>query len=191
MPTRCGWANGGPLEIAYHDSEWGVPSRDDRHLFEMLILEGAQAGLSWSTILRKRENYRKVFARFDPAKVARFDGRKRAALMRDAGIVRNRLKIEATVVNARQVLAVQDEHGSLAAYLWQFVDGEPMRNAWTCLGQVPAETTESRAMSKELVKRGFRFVGPTICYAFMQATGMVNDHITTCFRYSKRRSRPA
>jgi len=191
MPTRCGWANGGPLEIAYHDSEWGVPSRDDRHLFEMLILEGAQAGLSWSTILRKRENYRKVFARFDPAKVARFDGRQRAALMRDAGIVRNRLKIEATVVNARQVLAVQDEHGSLAAYLWQFVGGEPMRNAWTSLGQVPAETAESRAMSKELVKRGFRFVGPTICYAFMQATGMVNDHITTCFRHSKRRSRPA
>ena len=191
MPTRCGWANGGPLEIAYHDSEWGVPSRDDRHLFEMLILEGAQAGLSWSTILRKRENYRKVFTRFDPAKVARFDGRQRAALMRDAGIVRNRLKIEATVVNARQVLAVQDEHGSLAAYLWQFVGGEPMRNAWTSLGQVPAETAESRAMSKELVKRGFRFVGPTICYAFMQATGMVNDHITTCFRHSKRRSRPA
>lgn len=191
MPTRCGWANGGPLEIAYHDSEWGVPSRDDRHLFEMLILEGAQAGLSWSTILRKRENYRKAFARFDPAKVARFDGRKRAALMRDVGIVRNRQKIEATVVNARQVLAVQDEHGSLAAYLWQFVGGEPLRNAWTSLGQVPAETTASRVMSKELVKRGFRFVGPTICYAFMQATGMVNDHLTTCFRHSKRRSRPA
>ena len=191
MPTRCGWANGGPLEIAYHDSEWGVPSHDDRHLFEMLILEGAQAGLSWSTILKKRENYRKAFARFDPAKVARFDGRKRAGLMRDAGIVRNRLKIEATVVNARLVLAVQNEHGSLAAYLWQFVGGEPIRNAWTSLRQVPAETTESRVMSKELVKRGFRFVGPTICYAFMQATGMVNDHITTCFRYSKRRSRRA
>jgi len=191
MPTRCGWANGGPLEIAYHDSEWGVPSHDDRHLFEMLILEGAQAGLSWSTILRKRENYRKAFARFDPAKVARFDGRKRAALMRDVGIVRNRQKIEATVVNARQVLAVQDEHGSLAAYLWQFVGGEPLRNAWTSLGQVPAETTESRVMSRALVKRGFRFVGPTICYAFMQATGMVNDHLTTCFRHSKRRSRPA
>ncbi len=191
MPTRCGWANGGSLEIAYHDSEWGVPSHDDRHLFEMLILEGAQAGLSWSTILRKRENYRTAFVRFDPAKVARFDGRKRAALMRDAGIVRNRQKIEATVVNARQVLAVRDEHGSLAAYLWQFVGGEPIRNAWTSLGQVPAETAESRAMSKALVKRGFRFVGPTICYAFMQATGMVNDHITTCFRHSKRRSRPA
>ena len=191
MPTRCAWANGGPLEIEYHDTEWGVPSRDDRHLFEMLILEGAQAGLSWSTILRKRENYRKAFSGFDPFKVARFDARKRAALMRDPGIVRNRLKIEATVANARQVLAVQDEHGSLAAYLWQFVDGRPVVNAWTALGQVPAETAASRAMSKALIKRGFRFVGPTICYAFMQATGMVNDHITTCFRYSKRRSRRA
>ena len=191
MPTRCAWANGGPLEIEYHDTEWGVPSRDDRHLFEMLILEGAQAGLSWSTILRKRENYRKAFAGFDPVKVARFDARRRAALMRDPGIVRNRLKIEATVANARQVLAVQDEHGSLAAYLWQFVDDRPVVNAWTALGQVPAETAASRAMSKALIKRGFRFVGPTICYAFMQATGMVNDHITTCFRYSKRRSRRA
>ena len=191
MPTRCAWANGGPLEIEYHDTEWGVPSRDDRHLFEMLILEGAQAGLSWSTILKKRENYRKAFAGFDPIKVARFDARKRAALMRDPGIVRNRLKIEATVANARQVLAVQDEHGSLAAYLWRFVDDRPVVNAWSALGQVPAETAASRAMSKALIKRGFRFVGPTICYAFMQATGMVNDHITTCFRYSKRRSRLA
>ena len=191
MPIRCAWANGGPLEIEYHDTEWGVPSRDDRHLFEMLILEGAQAGLSWSTILRKRESYRKAFAGFDPNKVARFDARRRAALMRDPGIVRNRQKIEAAVANARQVLAVQDEHGSLAAYLWQFVDGEPVVNAWTAMGQVPAETAASRAMSKALVKRGFRFVGPTICYAFMQATGMVNDHITTCFRYSKRRSRRA
>jgi len=191
VPTRCAWANGGPLEIEYHDTEWGVPSRDDRHLFEMLILEGAQAGLSWSTILRKRENYRKAFAGFDPVKVARFDARKRAALMRDPGIVRNRLKIEATVANARQVLAVQEEHGSLAAYLWQFVDDRPVVNAWTALGQVPAETAASRAMSKALIKRSFRFVGPTICYAFMQATGMVNDHITTCFRYSKRRSRRA
>ncbi|HET9924693.1 MAG TPA: DNA-3-methyladenine glycosylase I [Methylomirabilota bacterium] len=187
--TRCGWASGGPLEIAYHDTEWGVPSRDDRHLFEMLILEGAQAGLSWSTILRKRENYRKAFAGFDPARVARFDARKRAALMRDAGIVRHRQKIEAAVGNARAALAVQDEHGSLAAYLWQFVDGQPIRNAWTALEQVPAETAESRAMSKALATRGFRFVGPTICYAFMQATGMVNDHVTTCFRYPKRRSR--
>lgn len=191
MPTRCAWANGGPLEIEYHDTEWGVPSRDDRHLFEMLILEGAQAGLSWSTILRKRENYRKAFAGFDPVKVARFDARKRAALMRDPGIVRNRLKIEATGANARQVLAVQEEHGSLAAYLWQFVDGKPIVNRWTTRDRVPAETAESRAMSKALLQRGFRFVGPTICYAFMQATGMVNDHVTTCFRYSKRRSRRA
>ncbi len=188
MPTRCGWANGGPLEIAYHDTEWGVPSRDDRHLFEMLVLEGAQAGLSWSTILRKRENYRTAFAGFDPARVARFDDRRRAALMRDAGIVRNRQKIEATVNNARQVLAVQQEFGSLAEYLWQFVDGTPIRNAWRARERVPAETPESRMMSKALVKRGFRFVGPTICYAFMQATGMVNDHITTCFRYPRRRS---
>lgn len=188
MPTRCGWANGGPLEIAYHDTEWGVPSRDDRHLFEMLVLEGAQAGLSWSTILRKRENYRKAFAGFDPVKVARFDGRRRAALMRDAGIVRNWQKIEAAVNNARQVLAVQQEFGSLARYLWEFVDGEPIRNAWKAGARLPAETPVSRAMSKALVKRGFRFVGPTICYAFMQATGMVNDHITTCFRYSRRRS---
>jgi DNA-3-methyladenine glycosylase I len=189
VPTRCAWANGGPLEIEYHDTEWGVPSRDDRHLFEMLILEGAQAGLSWSTILRKRENYRKAFAGFDPVKVARFDARRRAALMRDPGIVRNRLKIEATVANARQVLAVQSEHGSLAAYLWQFVDGRPIVNRWTTRDRVPAETAESRAMSKALRQRGFHFVGPTICYAFMQATGMVDDHVTTCFRYSKRRSR--
>jgi len=189
VPTRCAWANGGPLEIEYHDREWGVPSHDDRHLFEMLILEGAQAGLSWSTILRKRENYRKAFAGFDPARVARFDARRRAALMRDPGIVRNRLKIEATVANARQVLAVQEEHGSLAAYLWQFVGGRPIQNRWTAMRQVPAETDESRAMSRALAKRGFRFVGPTICYAFMQATGMVNDHITTCFRYPTKRSR--
>jgi DNA-3-methyladenine glycosylase I len=189
MPNRCAWANGGPLEIEYHDTEWGVPSRDDRHLFEMLVLEGAQAGLSWSTILRKRENYRRAFAGFDPARVARFDARRRAALVRDPGIVRNRLKIDATVTNARQVLAVQQEHGTLAAYLWQFVDGRPVRNAWTKMGQVPAETAQSRAMSRALLARGFRFVGPTICYAFMQATGMVDDHITTCFRYSTRRRR--
>ena len=188
MPNRCAWANGSPLEIEYHDTEWGVPSRDDRHLFEMLVLEGAQAGLSWSTILRKRENYRRAFAGFDPARVARFDARRRAALMRDPGIVRNRLKIDATVTNARQVLAVQEEHGTLAAYLWQFVDGRPVRNAWTRMGQVPAETAQSGAMSRALLARGFRFVGPTICYAFMQATGMVDDHITTCFRYSTRRS---
>ncbi|HZP36648.1 MAG TPA: DNA-3-methyladenine glycosylase I [Methylomirabilota bacterium] len=189
MPTRCAWANAGPLEIAYHDIEWGVPSHDDRHLFEMLILEGAQAGLSWSTILRKREAYRKAFAGFDPAKVARFDARRRAALMRDEGIVRNRLKIDAAVTNARQVLAVQEEHGSLDAFLWQFVDGRPIVNRWTARDRVPAESAESRAMSRALLQRGFRFVGPTICYAFMQATGMVNDHVTTCFRYPTRRNR--
>jgi len=189
VPTRCAWANGGPLETEYHDTEWGVPSHDDRHLFEMLILEGAQAGLSWSTVLRKREAYRKAFAGFDPAKVARFDARRRAALMRDPGIVRNRLKIDASVANARQVLAVQEEHGSLAAYLWQFVGGRPIVNRWTTRDRVPAETAESRALSRALLQRGFRFVGPTICYAFMQATGMVNDHVTTCFRYSTRRSR--
>jgi DNA-3-methyladenine glycosylase I len=189
VPTRCAWANGGPLEIEYHDTEWGVPSHDDRHLFEMLILEGAQAGLSWSTVLRKRQAYRKAFAGFDPAKVARFDARRRAALMRDPGIVRNRLKIDASVTNARQVLAVQEEHGSLAAYLWQFVGGRPIVNRWTTRDRVPAETAESRALSRALLQRGFRFVGPTICYAFMQATGMVNDHVTTCFRYSTRRSR--
>ena len=189
MPSRCPWANGGPLEIEYHDTEWGVPSHDDRHLFEMLILEGAQAGLSWSTILRKRAAYRKAFAGFDPAKVARFDARRRAALMRDPGIVRNRLKIDASVTNARQVLAVQEEHGSLGAYLWQFVGGRPIVNRWTTRDRVPAETAESRALSRALLQRGFRFVGPTICYAFMQATGMVNDHVTTCFRYSTRRSR--
>ena len=191
MPTRCGWATGGPLEIAYHDREWGVPSHEDGHLFEMIVLEGAQAGLSWSTILRKRENYRKAFAGFDPGRVARFDRRRRAALMRDPGIVRNRLKIDSTVENARQVLVVQAEFGSLTEYLWQFVGGRPIVNAWKAGGQVPAETAESRAMSKALVTRGFRFVGPTICYAFMQATGMVNDHITTCFRYPRRRSQPS
>ena len=186
---RCAWAGmTDPLYLEYHDREWGVPSRDDRHLFEMIVLEGAQAGLSWSTILRKRENYRKAFAGFDPVKVARFDARRRAALMRDAGIVRNRQKIESTVGNARQVLAVQEEFGSLTEYLWQFVGGRPIVNGWKAGGQVPAETAESRAMSRALVKRGFRFVGPTICYAFMQATGMVNDHITTCFRYPRRRS---
>ena len=182
MPTRCGWANGGPLEIEYHDREWGVPSRDDRHLFEMIVLEGAQAGLSWSTILRKRENYRKAFAGFDPVKVARFDARRRAALMRDAGIVRNRQKIEAAIGNARAFLSVQQEFGSFDRYVWRFVDGKPIQGRWRTTRSVPAQTAESQAMSKDLVARGFRFVGPTICYAHMQATGMVNDHQLDCFR---------
>jgi DNA-3-methyladenine glycosylase I len=171
--------------VRYHDAEWGVPSRDDRHLYEMLVLEGAQAGLSWATILRKREAYRRAFAGFDAARVAAFDDADRARLLADAGIVRNRLKIDAAIANARQVLAVQREHGSLAAYLWQFVGGTPIRNAWRALSEIPAQTAESRAMSKALARQGFRFVGPTICYAFMQAVGMVDDHTVGCFRHGQ------
>lgn len=183
-PVRCGWARGlDPQNTAYHDEEWGVPSHDDRLLFEMLTLEGAQAGLSWSTILHKREGYRRAFAGFDPAKVARFDRRKVERLMIDPSIVRNRAKIESTVSNARAALDVQREHGTLEAYLWSFVGGKPRTNRWSSLSGVPAETDESKAMSKALKARGFRFVGPTICYAFMQATGMVNDHEVRCFRY--------
>jgi DNA-3-methyladenine glycosylase I len=181
--ARCEWATKSPLAERYHDLEWGLPSRDDRHLFEMLILEGAQAGLSWETILRKRDNYRRAFAGFDPARVARFDRARRARLLRDPGIVRNKAKVEAAVVNAKMFLAAQKEHGSFADYLWRFVDGAPIQNAWASLKQVPAETPASRAMSRELLGRGFKFVGPTICYAFMQAVGLVNDHVTTCFRY--------
>ncbi len=180
---RCAWAEGSnELMLAYHDTEWGVPSRDDRHLFEMLTLEGAQAGLSWQTILRKREGYRRAFAGFDPAKVARFDARKIERLMQDASIVRNRLKIGSAVANAKAVLKVQRDEGSLAAYLWTFVGGEPIVHRRRSLADLPAETAESRAMSKDLKRRGFRFVGPTVCYAFMQATGMANDHQTDCFR---------
>jgi DNA-3-methyladenine glycosylase I len=169
--------------LAYHDLEWGAPSHDDRHLFELLTLEGAQAGLSWSTILHKRQGYRKAFAAFDADRVARFDARKVERLLVDPGIVRNRLKVESTIANARAIRAVREEHGSLDAYLWTFVGGRPIRNRWHVLDQIPAETESSRAMSKELKRRGFRFVGPTVCYAFMQATGMVNDHETRCFRY--------
>ena len=167
----------------YHDTEWGTPLHDDRGLFEFLILEGAQAGLSWQTILRKRENYRKAFDRFDPARVARYDRKKFRALMNDAGIVRNRLKIEAAIQNAKFFLAVKKEFGSFDAYIWQFVNGKPIQNRWS--RSIPAKTAESDAMSKDLKKRGFRFVGSTICYAFMQAVGMVNDHVTTCFRYKQ------
>jgi len=182
--NRCEWAEGSDaLMLAYHDEEWGAPSRDDRHLFEMLTLEGAQAGLSWQTILNKREGYRRAFAGFDPARVARFDARKVERLLQDPGIVRNRAKIESTVSNAKAVLRVQRELGSLAGYLWSFVGGEPIRNRWQRLSDLPAETPESKAMSKDLKKLGFRFVGPTICYAFMQAVGMVNDHTVDCFRY--------
>jgi DNA-3-methyladenine glycosylase I len=173
--------------IAYHDAEWGVPVHDDRELFEFLILEGAQAGLSWSTILRKRENYRKAFDRFDARKIARYDDRKVAALLADAGIVRNRLKVASTVGNAQAFLAAREEFGSFDAYIWRFVDGRPLQNRWRSMEQVPARTPQSDAMSKDLAKRGFRFVGSTICYAFMQATGMVNDHLAGCFRHRELR----
>ena len=183
--TRCEWAAGGDeLMRAYHDDEWGVPSHDDRHLFEMLTLEGAQAGLSWSTILRKREGYRHAFAGFDPEVVARFRAKDVERLLADPGIVRNRLKVESTIVNAGRVLEAQAELGSFGAYLWVFVDGAPMVNAWRTLSELPAETEVSRALSKDLKRRGFRFVGPTVCYAFMQTVGMVDDHTVDCFRYS-------
>jgi DNA-3-methyladenine glycosylase I len=180
---RCGWVPGAdPDYVAYHDEEWGVPSHDDRHLFEMLTLEGAQAGLSWSTILRKRDGYRKAFANFDAAKVARFSKNDVERLLQDPGIVRNRLKVESTVNNAQRVVELDE---SLSDYLWTFVGGEPLVNKWRTLSDLPAETDESKAMSKDLKKRGFRFVGPTVCYAFMQACGLVNDHTVDCFRYSE------
>ncbi|MDP9328798.1 MAG: DNA-3-methyladenine glycosylase I [Actinomycetota bacterium] len=170
---------------AYHDTEWGVPAHQDRHLFEMLTLEGAQAGLSWKTILDKREGYRRAFAGFDPAKVARFDSKKIRRLLADPAIVRNRLKVESTVANAKLVLSVQREHGSLDAYLWSFVGSAPIVHRHRSLTELASETDESRAMSKDLKRRGFRFVGPTVCYALMQATGMVNDHETACFRWAQ------
>jgi DNA-3-methyladenine glycosylase I len=182
---RCEWAGEEALYVAYHDHEWGVPSHDDRYLFEMLVLEGAQAGLSWATILRKREGYRSAFAGFDADAVARFGANDVERLMGDPGIVRNRMKIESTIGNARAVLNVREEMGSLDALLWSFVDGRPRQNRWRSLRELPAETAQSRAMSKELKRRGFRFVGPTICYAFMQAAGLVNDHVLECFRYEE------
>lgn len=180
--SRCSWASN-EFNIPYHDEEWGVPVHDDRRLFEMLILEGAQAGLSWDTVLKKRARYREVFDGFEPAIVARYDARKVKALLADPGIIRNRLKIAATIDNARAFLAVQREFGSFDAYVWQFVGGKPKRNAWKALRRLPAKTAESDALSKDLQARGFRFVGSTICYAFMQAVGMVNDHFVDCFRY--------
>ncbi|MBI3645246.1 MAG: DNA-3-methyladenine glycosylase I [Acidobacteriales bacterium] len=181
--ARCGWAKNEP-SIVYHDREWGVPQHEDRVLFELLILEGAQAGLSWDTILNKRENYRRAFDNFDPIKVARYSQRKIQALLRDDGIVRNRLKIVSAVQNAKAFLAVQGEVGSFDRYIWEFVGGKPRVNRWRSAKQVPARTAESDAMSKELKKHGFNFVGSTICYAFMQAVGMVNDHAVECFRYA-------
>ncbi len=184
--TRCQWAGQtDPDMIAYHDQEWGVPVHDDPLLFEFLILEGAQAGLSWSTILHKRENYRKAFDKFDPRKVARYQEAKLAKLLADPGIVRNRLKVASAVINAQKFIEVQKEFGSFDTYIWQFVGGKPIKNRFRAMGEVPARTAESDAMSKALQKRGFKFVGSTICYAFMQAVGMVNDHTQECFRWSQ------
>jgi DNA-3-methyladenine glycosylase I len=181
---RCGWARN-ELAVRYHDEEWGVPQHDDRALFEFIVLEGAQAGLSWDTILRKRERYREVFDQFDPEAVARYDEAKVAQLLADPGIIRNKMKINAAIQNARAFLAVRDEFGTFDAYIWRFVDGRPIVNAWRTLAEIPARTAESDAMSVDLRKRGFAFVGSTICYAHMQATGMVNDHLVDCFRYAE------
>ena len=186
MRKRCEWCGSDPLYAAYHDQEWGVPVHDDRHLFEMLTLEGAQAGLSWLTILKKRENYRRAFDGFDFGKIARYGDRDVARLLGDAGIVRNRLKIASTIRNARGTLAVREEFGSLDAYLWNWVDGEPIRNEWRSMKELPARTELSDRLSKDLKKRGFNFVGSTIMYAFLQAAGFVDDHTTDCFRYRER-----
>lgn len=183
--TRCTWPGTDPIYVAYHDEEWGVPERDDQKLFEKLILDGAQAGLSWITILRKREGYRKAFDHFDPEKMARYDAKKIEQLLLDPGIVRNRLKVNAAVTNAQAYLALKEEGQSFSDYLWRFTGGKTLQNEWTGLKQLPATSPESDAMSKDLKKRGFKFVGSTICYAFMQATGMVNDHIVTCFRHEE------
>ena len=183
--TRCGWCGTDPLYVAYHDQEWGVPVHDDRLLFEFLVLEGAQAGLNWFTVLKKRENYRKAFHNFTCEQVARYTDRDVARLIADPGIVRNRLKIASAIKNAQGVLAIREHYGSLDAFLWRYVDGTPIQNAWQRLEEVPAQTALSDQMSKDLKKRGFSFVGSTICYAFMQAVGMVNDHLTDCFRYQE------
>jgi DNA-3-methyladenine glycosylase I len=182
-PTRCPWSGRDPMMIAYHDTEWGTPTHDDRKHFEFLVLEAAQAGLSWAIVLNKREGYRRAFKQFDPVKVARFDARMIERLTQDAGIVRNRLKIEAAVKNARAFLRVQEEFGSFDAYVWRFVGGAPKVNAWRSQGDVPATSPESDALSKDLKARGFSFVGSTVIYAHMQAVGMVNDHLVSCFRY--------
>jgi DNA-3-methyladenine glycosylase I len=187
---RCEWVvESDPLYVAYHDVEWGVPSHDDVHLFELLTLEGAQAGLSWSTILHKRDGYRTAFAGFDPQAVARFTGKDVERLLVDPRIVRNRMKIESAVANAARVLEVQDEVGSFAAYLWEFVGGEPRIGRWRTVAEIPSETAESRALSRDLKRRGFRFVGPTICYALMQSAGLVDDHVVGCFRFGARAAR--
>ena len=182
---RCGWVSDDPLYLDYHDREWGVPLHDDRRLFEMIILEGAQAGLSWITVLKKRENYRLAFNQFDVQKIARYDARKKRSLMNNAGIIRNRLKIDATIGNARAFLKIVEGHGSFSDYIWGFVDGRPIVNRWRTLADVPVSTEQSDALSKALKSRGFKFVGTTICYSFMQAVGMINDHVTTCFRHGE------
>ncbi len=184
--TRCGWVGGKPHFIAYHDGEWGVPVHDDQKHFEMLLLEGAQAGLTWETILLRRDGYRRAFAEFDPKKVARFTAKKKAALLKNPGIIRNRLKIDSAVTNAQRFLAVQEEFGSFDRYVWQFVGGKPKVNRWARMSQVPATSPESKTLSKDLKKRGFRFVGSTIIYAYMQASGLVNDHTTDCFMHTRR-----
>ncbi|MBU8920593.1 MAG: DNA-3-methyladenine glycosylase I [Bacteroidales bacterium] len=183
MKKRCDWAETHPLLTEYHDSEWGVPQHDDIKLFEFLVLDAAQAGLSWLTVLKRREGYRKAFDGFDPVKVAKYTEKKIEALLTDEGIIRNRQKVGSAVHNARSMLLVQEEFGSFDRYIWQFTDGRTLKNAWKMEKDIPAESDESRAMSKDMKKRGFKFVGPVICYAFMQAAGMVNDHLTTCFRY--------
>ena len=183
MKRRCDWPADNPLMVEYHDTEWGVPVHDDRKLFEFLVLDAAQAGLSWLTVLKKRENYRKAFRQFDPEKVARFKAGKIEDLLSDPGIIRNRLKVESAVANAKAMLEVREEFGSFDSYIWGFTGGRTIRNSWKRQDQLPAESEESRAMSKDMKKRGFRFCGPVICYAFMQAAGMVNDHLVHCFRY--------
>ncbi len=185
MQKRCDWVGDNELLIKYHDEEWGVPIHDDHRLFEFLILEGFQAGLSWLTILRKRESYRTALDHFDPQRIAEYDEPKILALLQNPGILRNKKKIEAAIINAKSFLEVQQELGSFDAYIWQFVEGAPIHNKWKSVGEIPSHTSESILMSKDLKERGFKFVGPTICYAFMQAVGLVNDHITECFRYKK------
>ncbi len=189
MAGRCAWCGTDPLYVAYHDNEWGVPVHDDRHLFEMLVLEGAQAGLSWLTILRKRESYRKAFDGFDIEAVARYSDSDLARLLADPGIVRNRLKVASAIRNARCVLDLRDKHGSLDAFLWRYVDGDPVQNTWRALAEIPISTAQSDRMSRDLRRRGFNFVGSTICYAFMQSVGMVNDHVVDCFRHAEIRCR--
>jgi DNA-3-methyladenine glycosylase I len=185
MKIRCAWAGSDPIYVKYHDTEWGIPLHDDRKLFEFLLLDGFQAGLSWITILKKRSNYRKAFDRFEPRKIAAYDSNKVKQLLSNAGIIRNRLKIQAAIQNAKSFLEVKKEFGSFDNYIWRFTGSHTIKNAWKTLAEIPAQTKESVAMSNDLKKRGFKFVGPTICYAFMQAAGMVNDHIVDCFRYSQ------